>query len=286
MEIIINNNPIDITLDTEKTLGEVLSGLELWISSTGNRIQGINIDGKDIPSEDLNTVFENDIKNIKKLNISINLWRDLALEALEVLHNVCLAWENSSFEERKDLISIWEDSAAARFLVSDMADVYELCDRSFKGTENITVSSLKVFIEERLREFTDPLREIINAEALVKNISQRMEDLPLDMQTGKELRAAETMQLFSGIGEKLFRILLIYRSMGLSLEEHTIDNQNAKSFIDSFTGILAELQSAYESQDTVLAGDIAEYELSPRLLLFYDALKNFSNLMDPVISKE
>ena len=53
MNISINSKPVDITLDKEKTLGDVLSGLELWISPTGNRIQGISVNGKDLSADAL-----------------------------------------------------------------------------------------------------------------------------------------------------------------------------------------------------------------------------------------
>ena len=36
--------------------------------------------------------------------------------------------------------------------------------------------------------------------------------------------------------------------------------------------MLKELVEAYEIQDAVLVGDLAEYELSPRLLKLYSAL--------------
>jgi hypothetical protein len=100
-----------------------------------------------------------------------------------------------------------------------------------------------------------------------------MEDLPLDIQTGKDGRAAETMQLFSRMGEKLFRLLLILKTGGLSLDTFTIDGESAEDFMNDFSAALRELAGAYESSDSVLIGDLSEYELAPRLLKFYSALK-------------
>ena len=158
-----------------------------------------------------------------------------------------------------------------------MPELNELIGRCFRGEDNLTAGSLSIFIEERLRELSDPAREINNAEALIKSISERMEELPLDLQTGKDKRAAETMQLFSGIGEKLFRIFFIYRSEGLSIDEYKIDETPAREFIDGFNASIIELSEAYKNQDIVLAGDIAEYELSPKLSRFYTALKELTS---------
>jgi hypothetical protein len=111
-----------------------------------------------------------------------------------------------------------------------------------------------------------------------------MEELPLDMQTGKDQRAAETVQLFSQMGEKLFRIFFIQKSEGLSLDALTIDDLPARGFIKEFNAILEELSSAYKNHDTILVGDIAEYELAPRLVKLYTALKDVLKSGSPVPS--
>jgi hypothetical protein len=108
-------------------------------------------------------------------------------------------------------------------------------------------------------------------------VAERMEELPLDIQTGKNQRAAETVQLFSGVSAKLFRIFFMFKSEGLSADTFFIDDLSARMFIDELNAVLSELSTAYENRDTVLVGDLAEYELSPRLLKFFSALKNFSS---------
>jgi hypothetical protein len=119
----------------------------------------------------------------------------------------------------------------------------------------------------------NPREEIGRAENLVSGIAGRLEELPLDIQTGKDGRAAETMQLFSRIGEKLFRLLMILESSGLSLETLSIDTLPAKEFMEDFASALKELNAAYENRDAVLVGDLAEYELAPRLVKLFTALK-------------
>ena len=279
MEILINGSPADITLDTEKNLGDILSGLELWISSSGNRIYEVKLNGKEIPVESISEIFDKELSEIKKLEISVNLWRELAMEALETLHNVCMSWAKSSFEERENLISLWEGSPASRFMISDMQDIEQLRSNCFLGLETLTIEGLLFIIDERIRELSDPVKEINNIELLTENIKDRMEELPLDMQTGKDKRAAETIQLFSQIGEKLFRIYFIFSSEGFSPEEYSIDDVPIRTFIAEFKSAISELSDAYANQDTVLAGDIAEYELSPRLWKFFMAIKEYANLV-------
>ncbi len=65
---------------------------------------------------------------------------------------------------------------------------------------------------------------------------------------------------------KLFRLLPM-----LSFLE--IKTDSFKSLLEEIGSILRELLSAYESQDTVLVGDLAEYEIVPRLGSLQEALE-------------
>ena len=283
MNICINAKPADITLDTEKTLGDVLAGIELWISPSGNRIQAVSVNGQNIPGDALAREFSREIKDIKKLDIAVSSFRELAAEALISLLDTCSFYENTAFQERLPLLNTWEQSAAARFLRSDIPDMYEFAGLTLSG-EGLTPAALATLIEERLREITDPGREISGCEALVKSIAERMEKLPLDMQTGKDQKAAETIQLFSRVGEKLFRIFFMLKREGLSLDAFMVDELPARSFMEEFNAALTELSAAYEKRDTVLVGDLSEYELAPRLLKFFFALKNFTEMPAPSVS--
>ena len=63
------------------------------------------------------------------------------------------------------------------------------------------------------------------------------------------------------------------RLQGLPIENFTVDGMPVRDFIEDFGAALRELTSAYENRDAVLVGDLAEYELAPRLLKFFSGLK-------------
>jgi len=282
MEIFINGRNADITLDSEKTLGDVLSGIEMWISPAKSRIRAISVDGESLLNDALTESFSRDLRNIGKLEITVSSWRELAAEALKVLYANCKLYTDAPFNERSQISADWERSSAARFLTQEIPDLYILAGKSMSG-EGLSASDLAVMTEERLREILEPTEEIFACEPMVLDIAKRMEDFPLDIQTGKDQHAAETLQCFAGIGEKLFRIFFILELEGLSLDDFTIDSVTARVFIDEFNSALGELSASFENRDTVLAGDIAEYELAPRLLKFYRALKKITESYFPVI---
>ena len=175
------------------------------------------------------------------------------------------------FDEKRLIKAGFESCAASRFLNEQMPDIDGIVLKTLSGDGPAPEETMGL-IDERLRELDDPAREAENCGPLVSEIASRLEDLPLDMQTGKDRRAMETMRLFSGIAEKLFRLLSALKQRGLADGDIGIGGRPAKQFIDDFSAAIGELLGAYNAHDTVLTGDLAEYEMSPRLLKLYDAV--------------
>ncbi|MDR3341842.1 MAG: hypothetical protein LBT14_03470 [Treponema sp.] len=273
MDISINGKPADITLESEKTVGDILSGIEGWLEGSEHRIGGLRIDGETIDVGALAESFTLDIDHIKALDIKIISWPELAMEALLNAQEELKFYENASFEDQCRIRSGWEYQVAAGFLSEQIPDMGECIGKTLDGA-GFTPEETSHLIDERIRELEDPSGELNAIGSLVTGITGRLEDLPLDIQTGKDGRAAETVQLFSHITEKLFRILHVLTFRGLALDAISIDTVPMHSFIEEFSASLKELVGAYEAKDVVLVGDLAEYELAPRLLKFYTALSN------------
>jgi hypothetical protein len=272
MDITINGNPADITLETEKSVGDVLSAMNEWLSGSGNRLSGLSINGEEVGSGIFAEAFNREIKDIRSLNMVVSSWADLALEAFLCLRGFAGLSEGASPGDRETLRGEWEAGPAAKFLAEEAPDFFDFASRSFRG-EGLSARDLILLIDERIRELEDPLSELRNAETLVGTVAERLTELPLDIQTGKDGRAAETIGLFSRIAEKLFRLLGTLRREGLLGEPPLIDGRPVREFVEDFGAALGELTAAYQGYDAVLLGDLAEYELAPRLVKLYGALK-------------
>ncbi|MDR0998663.1 MAG: hypothetical protein LBL70_06310 [Treponema sp.] len=270
MDITINGRNADITLENEKTLGEVLAGLETWLRDSGHRLSGLEVDGEKVDSLSLEGFFNREVADIEALNLSTSSWAELAVEALTGLYGETGKFLDCSFGERAALKQNWERSPGGCFLAEHMRDLYALADGTFSG-EGLGPGDLQKIIQERLRELEDPRREIAAAGPLVEAVAGRLEDLPLDIQTGKDRRAAETVQLFSTVAGKLLRLFGLLKLEGYSPETLTVGDVPMFEYIGEFESVLKELAAAYEAKDAVLVGDLAEYELAPRLLKFHSA---------------
>jgi hypothetical protein len=273
MTITINGKAADITLEEEKTLGEVLAGVETWLRDSGHRLSGLEVDGEKLDSLLLERFFNREVADIGVLNLSTSSWAELAVEALTGLYGETEHFLDCPFGERAALKQAWEQSAGACFLAEYMRDLYALADSALSG-EGPGPGELQKVIRERLRELEDPQREIAASASLVEAVAARLGDLPLDMQTGKDRRAAETVQLFSVTAGKLLRLLGLLKLEGYSPETLIVDGVPVFEYLGEFESILKELAAAYEARDAVLVGDLAEYELAPRLLKLYSAFSS------------
>jgi hypothetical protein len=272
MKITIDGNAADITLEKEKNLGDILEGIGDWLNGSGYSLSGVRINGEVLGADAIAGAFDMALDAIETLDIQTAGFPALMAEALAALREALGDYENADFAEKRRIEQRWAESPAASFLQERIPDICDLAARTFRG-EGPDLASLASLLEERLRELRDPPLELNGIEALVETTARRMEDLPLDIQTGKDARAAETVQIFSTVTEKLLRLFALLKLEGFIIDTLLIDGMPFDAFIENFNAALKELLAAYEIQDAVLAGDLAEYELAPRLRDFYAAIK-------------
>ncbi|MDR2738558.1 MAG: hypothetical protein LBB68_01825 [Treponema sp.] len=272
MKITIDGKPADIILENEKTIGDLLREIGNWLSGSQYSLSGLSINDETINAASVNDALDRPLDSIETLDIRTASLPLLMAEALVDIRQDITAYGNASFEDQKRLQREWEKSPPATFLAEHIPDMFDCINRSFRG-EGLGIPFLIPLVDERLRELRDPRLELGGMDVLIETTAKRLEDLPLDIQTGKDTRAAETVQLFSNITEKLFRILSLLRLEGIITDTLVIDTMPFNAFIGDFSAALKELLAAYEVKDAVLVGDLAEYELAPRLRTFYSAIR-------------
>ncbi|MDR1446950.1 MAG: hypothetical protein LBI90_08660 [Treponema sp.] len=272
MEISINGEKGGITLEQEKTAGEVLSGLENWLRNSGHRLSGIKINEELVKAVSLGDVFDRDLGDIENMDILTSSWAELAADALAALIRDLCDFEESDFQDRSRFAAEWIESPSSRFLSEEIPEIHAWASFAFSG-QGYSPPELKLIAEERLRELGDPRAELGKIGKLVEELEKRLEDLPLDFQTGKDRQATETIQIFSAAAEKIMRIYAILKVEGYDLISRRVEDKTLPEYVEEFNTALRELAAAYEAKDMVLAGDIAEYELAPRLTRLFAGIK-------------
>jgi hypothetical protein len=269
MEIRINGKKADITLENEKTIGEIMSSLDNWLASSGHRLSGISVDGKNQNDRPLVEIFSLQIDSVKTLDIFTTSLADLYAATLLNLLEDIKEFESLKTEDKHNYFDSWKQRAQALFISEQMGDLFNFFVNLFMyGTmASETVYSIT---EERLREVREPYPEFSKLKPLLDETCSLLLDLPLDIQTGKDAKAAQTIQIFSGVSEKILRLLRQFDIQGFLLRED--DERQIINMIEGFGNIVKELLEAYERNDTVLVGDLAEYEAAPRLKELYEVI--------------
>jgi hypothetical protein len=274
MEIRINGQAADITPENEKTIGEILASLDQWLANLGHSLSGFSIDGKAADITRLDEIFSMETSGVKALDIYTSSAAQLTAAALVNLLDDIDDFEELKFEDKSNFVNSWEQKAQAKFIKENMTELFSLYIDLFSNG-GISCQTLRSVTEERLREVSDPVGEFSKIEPLVNETCVRLVDLPLDIQTGKDGRAAQTIQIFSAITEKILRITKQLNAQGY-LEQN--DEKIFTQLIGDFSRVLKELLDAYERRDSVLVGDLSEYEAAPKLQeLFTEILKKSRN---------
>lgn len=109
---------------------------------------------------------------------------------------------------------------------------------------------------------------------LFDSLSERMEGVPLDLQAGKNSDVSQSIKELADSIDQFCHVAALASLFPQTFKNTTIDNMNFKDFFSDFSPILLDFEQALQNNDTVLIGDLSEYEICPRLRSISEALKN------------
>ena len=106
-----------------------------------------------------------------------------------------------------------------------------------------------------------------------RSVAEAFEQLPMLFQSNKDKEANDVIKTFTDLFDSICHT---YSLSTLFPDLHTkivIDGKNFAEFFTDISSVLPEFEQALKAKDTVLVGDLAEYELSPRLIAFADTME-------------
>ncbi len=274
MDVLINDEKINITLEEEKNLGQVISGINAWLEDGNMFIHGIDVDGTPVDFTD-DKWRGKSLDKISRLSISAETETILRAEALKTGLEVLETFRLAALEGKREEIDAYkaELTESLQTLLEEI-DHSKLMDtlNHILSQEDYTVSlseylkGLMIIIEERVRELLQPMFELQNLQSLLEKISEELEETPVYLQTGKEKQAIDAVLRFIELSEKSIRVFRILSSQKPNpMEGLMFEDVQFEDFYTDFNTALGELEEALSNQDTVLIGDLLEYEVVPRL---------------------
>ncbi len=194
MELYVNGQKLDITLENEKTVGDVLRSFEATAAENRCATVGIQINGGQITAGDFD--------------------RTAAMPLDEKL--------------RIDL-SVVAEGAVAEAFKSAAADI------------NDTVELLM--------------------------------QIPVQLQSGSDSKAKASIARLADVVDNFCHIIALSTLFPEKFGKINIEGKSLSDFFADFMPIFNDLNGALENGDTVMLGDLAEYEISPRLKALADSVR-------------
>ena len=295
MKISINEQAIDFTLENEQNLGEVMDGIHAWLGDSGYKVFSIDFDGTTVlpGSEETDQWKEKSIEQIQTLDITVLSATEQYGQDLHTLYQYISLLQRALSAGNRELI---DD------LKNELPYIVDNIDRVM-GTENeygrvleklVQESGLRegelkptlqqlqnylhnllIILQSRINEVTQPLTELRSTAESLKALVPQLMDVSVFLQTGKDKTAMNSIIEFTEISEKLIRLYRILQSHGIADVASTqIEGQDFNSFYNELNEIFHELEDAFNSRDSVLIGDLLEYEVAPRTERLMDFILN------------
>ncbi len=258
MILTINGEKIDVVLEDEKTLGDMLEGTERWLEGQGMSIVAIVVDGNNIAADEIESSYGLELANIRQLSLTTVSQNELYEEALaNAMDRVegTIQSESGSFEE----------TPAGRLLAERDPEIFTSVTSYLQGQEGVEKPQVLRLLAARQREARAPLAALASLKGTLEVLADDLEALPLELQMGKDARAAATLLTCGEALGSLIRLVGAAKEWGLKLDEINIEDQSFPVFLDELLTTLKELIAARENGDGILVGDLAEYELAPRV---------------------
>ena len=194
MKIYINDNELDFTLENENTCGDVLNQIQIQFEKDNATIIGINIDGKNISVEEIDSLSQVGIEDVEIIKI-------------------------------------------------------------------IAVSA------EHIKE------TLIALSYNFDKINQGFEDFPVLLQGNNMVKVSEVLKNFADDFDLLCRTVSLTALFPEYFADIKIEENSLVDFIKEFSPFLEDFENAIKENDTVTIGDIAEYEIKPRLESYCNIMK-------------
>lgn len=288
MEIFINDNKIDFQLENETVLHHVIEGIDDWTEKDGFHIQDIFFDNKPYSRTDAECT-EMPLEQVTELKIIAKTRMEIHQDNLQLLYQYISLFLKSIEGWNTKLIKDLQTESGpvthllSQFLEEDYESDSSISRKLYTNINNFSfddssegsalneplvhyLSSLKIILYERISELSNPLGELVKTTAALKLTQNEINDISVLLQTGKDREALNSIIKFSELNQKTLRLYPLLKNTGIiDINVIVIDDKNISDYYSDLNGILSELIEAFTANDSVLIGDLLEYEVAPRL---------------------
>lgn len=185
---------------------------------------------------------------------------DAQLEDEQTIGDVLKSFEITCEQNEAAVIGIVVDGKQVTADIFDDISKGKICDDTKFEFTIVTVSSIK--------------ESFSNLSSLFDELSGKMEQVPVILQKGQSLEVSKSITVLADSINQFCHLAALASLFPDTFTNTTIDGKNFKDFFEDFSPILVDFEEALKNNDTIMIGDLSEYEICPRLKSISDSLKN------------
>lgn len=281
MKIIVNDEPIDFSLQGETNLGEIVPTLRDWLAESEYTITALSADGEQLAISSEESWRERSLDQIETLTLEAHSLLDerlnaidTALEFLTLLRRIIAAGNQERLGEAMAEYEYLREALPTLLSVrptegKEMREYFEeLLNSSGASNGKLPKEEAREellkradilinLLKSRAKELLDPEEEYRSVARAVAASLSSVEEVPVLLQTGEGNEAMRRIAGFTGLVERLLRLY------------HRFDETDgSEAHVEGLNEVLEELVQALGEEDTVLVGDLVEYEVVPKMERF------------------
>jgi hypothetical protein len=187
---------------------------------------------------------------------------ELQLENEKTLGDFLIGFEKLSEEFEATIIKIIVDG---KIITADKID----------ENSKILLDTINKLELETLKK-SDILEAYNDLISKCESLFERLENVGVQLQNNSDSEASKTVAEFANFFDGFCRIMTLSTLFDF-YKKLDFDGMNPNEFLADFSPILSDLKNAIEDKDTVLIGDLCEYEILPRLQIIQKTLEQVQN---------
>lgn len=275
MRLKINGEQVNFSLEKEKTLAEVMSGVQAWLGGAGFVITGVSVDGQDLLSVPAGIWGNTAVDSIQEIDIQALHTADMKVDHWQTLD----VWLGMLADEVKAPGPVLEElltslpetlgGIKANPFLPPGTDALDRFTRMFEGrrTDELRrwspeqrqeaaslIGVLRKELGHRISDAAQPKEALARCVSDLHARVQQLPDVSVLLQTGKDKAAMETVIGFTDTVHSV-----------LALVPFLPPDPERGRMIADLTPVLRDLVAAFDAKDSVLIGDLLEYEIAPRI---------------------
>ena len=181
------------------------------------------------------------------------------IEDEETVGNVLQSFEQICEENEAAVIGI---SVNGKKITAESFD-----EEAKKSLTNNETFEFTVITKEDIKQSFTKLSELFS------QLAVKMEEVPSELQNGRNKEVSESIKKLADSIDQFSHTAALATLYPETFTATSIDGMPFNDFFANFSPILKDFEEALQNNDTVMIGDLSEYEICPRLKAISLALK-------------